>query len=440
VDLNDLPSAFHSHVNQTDARDIRVTKSDGTTELPREVVFYTAASDAGELYFKYIGTLSGSTDTSVYLYYGNSGASDYGVTNTYGRNNVWDDYYVGVWHLNESGNGTADEYVDSTGTENEGQGGSGTSSEVPTQTNGKIGKAQSFDGGDEISISDSASLDITSNLTISTWIYETANPPDTYASLVGKGSLSSAYNLQIEQSTRNVWFYTLGTSNSNWSTGATISNDAWNYLTYVYNGSNKYFYKNTDAAVSTSATGSISTNNDALFFGNRTDASRHFQGIIDEVRISNTARLSTWISTEYNNQNSPGTFFNSFGTEETLTAQTATRTVSATDLSSYDSITYYVRSDRTGSFMRFQMGESASSEYNQICFLCHRRFSRLRLLLRRYPNHFSLSFSLSLSFSFSFSLSLSLSYTYPFLCYSVRRNTVRRNYDRVKLSVFTSLI
>lgn len=39
VNLNNLPAAFHSHVNQTDARDIRVTKDDGTTELPREVVF-----------------------------------------------------------------------------------------------------------------------------------------------------------------------------------------------------------------------------------------------------------------------------------------------------------------------------------------------------------------------------------------------------------------
>ena len=33
VDLNGLPAGFHSNVNQTDARDIRVTTSDGTTEF-----------------------------------------------------------------------------------------------------------------------------------------------------------------------------------------------------------------------------------------------------------------------------------------------------------------------------------------------------------------------------------------------------------------------
>jgi hypothetical protein len=55
VDLNDLPAGFHSNVN-SDGGDIRVTKSDETTEVAREVVFYTAASDTGKLFFKAEGT------------------------------------------------------------------------------------------------------------------------------------------------------------------------------------------------------------------------------------------------------------------------------------------------------------------------------------------------------------------------------------------------
>jgi len=58
VDLSKLPSDFHTYCNQTDARDIRVTKQDGVTELPREVVFYDSATDTGELHFKYTGVLS----------------------------------------------------------------------------------------------------------------------------------------------------------------------------------------------------------------------------------------------------------------------------------------------------------------------------------------------------------------------------------------------
>src|SRR5690606_11906530 len=39
IDLSGLTPDFHKYVNQVDARDIRVSAADGTTELPREVVF-----------------------------------------------------------------------------------------------------------------------------------------------------------------------------------------------------------------------------------------------------------------------------------------------------------------------------------------------------------------------------------------------------------------
>ena len=48
LDLSLLPAGFHANCNQTDARDIRITKSDGTTRVPVEIVSYTAASDTGE--------------------------------------------------------------------------------------------------------------------------------------------------------------------------------------------------------------------------------------------------------------------------------------------------------------------------------------------------------------------------------------------------------
>ena len=42
-------------------------------------------------------------------------------------------------------------------------------------------------------------------------------------------------------------------------------------------------------------------------------------GGMDEVRISNTNRSACWVGTEYNNQNSPSTFY-SEGSEEPLIA------------------------------------------------------------------------------------------------------------------------
>jgi hypothetical protein len=41
-------------------------------------------------------------------------------------------------------------------------------------------------------------------------------------------------------------------------------------------------------------------------------------GTIDEVRILNSARSISWITTEYNNQNSPATF-HYLGNQEQLT-------------------------------------------------------------------------------------------------------------------------
>src|SRR5207247_7727663 len=53
-----------------------------------------------------------------------------------------------------------------------------------------------------------------------------------------------------------------------------------------------------------------------------------WSGDIDEVRISATARSAAWITTEYNNQNSPGTFI-TMGSESCPSA-TPTPTPTAT--------------------------------------------------------------------------------------------------------------
>ena len=62
---------------------------------------------------------------------------------------------------------------------------------------------------------------------------------------------------------------------------------------------------------------SICNNSENVNIARRPDGSDSgaFGGIIDEVRISNTARSSDWIATEYNNQSSPSTFY-TVGSEE----------------------------------------------------------------------------------------------------------------------------
>jgi hypothetical protein len=45
-------------------------------------------------------------------------------------------------------------------------------------------------------------------------------------------------------------------------------------------------------------------------FGGGGTPERWFNGIIDEFKVSNIQRSSGWIQTEYNNQDSPSTFYN----------------------------------------------------------------------------------------------------------------------------------
>lgn len=102
---------------KSDGSDIRITTdAAGTTECPLEVVVCTLnanpALSAIQIYTK-IPSVSSSVNTTFYIWYKNASASAYGVTDTYGRNNVWTDF-AAVWHLNVVTAGSAT-VVDSSG-------------------------------------------------------------------------------------------------------------------------------------------------------------------------------------------------------------------------------------------------------------------------------------------------------------------------------------
>src|SRR5450759_3001929 len=90
---------------QANGTDIRFTSSDGITELPREIESYSLGSLRALVK---VPTLSSSTDTVIYMYYGNSGATEPAASSTYGSQNVWqstgDTSTVMVQHMNDNPN------------------------------------------------------------------------------------------------------------------------------------------------------------------------------------------------------------------------------------------------------------------------------------------------------------------------------------------------
>ena len=112
---------------KTTANGGRVTSSNGydiifrgtdLNQLDHEIEKYDGASGTLVAWVR-IPSLSVSTDTVIYMDYGNSLIT----SPTANPNGVWDTNYKGVWHLKESGNGTAGEFKDSTVNANHGQGG-----------------------------------------------------------------------------------------------------------------------------------------------------------------------------------------------------------------------------------------------------------------------------------------------------------------------------
>ena len=90
-------------------------------------------------------------------------------------------------------------------------------------------------------------------------------------------------------------------------------------LTPLYTGDSTVLYVNGTSRAATGVcapTVSPLANNGSLIIGEDADDVQSFDGLIDEVRVSNAARSADWIQTEYNNQSSPSTFY-SLGVNET---------------------------------------------------------------------------------------------------------------------------
>lgn len=340
VNLNILPSNFHAHVNQTDARDIRVTKSDGTTELPREIVFYTAATDTGEIHFKYSGTLSSTVDTDVYIYYGNAAASDYAATDTYGKNNVWDSNQKAVYHLSSSSGTTA---YDATSNAYNSSSFSGT---PDWTTSTQVGSGMTFvaTSNEWVTVSDNNDFDAaTSNFTTCMWIKPTTTGPQYASPLSHRDGASPNVGWQWRWGASNVmqFFLDFGSVTSTVNTAA-MSTGTWYFVCdSVDRAGSQTLYVNgsyvTASNISAQSATSIA-NTTAFTIGVYNSTSYDYDGIIDEVTFSSTNRSASWIGTTYNNQYSNSTFFLTPGTEETPATPTPTQTPTPTpitDVSAY---------------------------------------------------------------------------------------------------------
>ncbi len=294
---------------QDDGDDILFTSVDGTTKLSHEIESFDDASGQLVSWVK-IPSLSGSTDTEIYMYYGNASCGS-----QQDAANVWDSNYVMVQHLEES----SGQHLDSTSNDND------SISVTVTQQGAGIGQ---MDGADQLNGSGDyigmGGIGTVSNNTysLSAWIND-ANPSPRQEILWADSSGSNE-RFRFEVYSNGIDFHD-NYGMDVWIFGGAIQTDTWHHVvvTYDYPSQVASIYIDGDFKTSDTSFNQVpSSSLDNLRIGHGPPGwwAYYFNGIIDEVRISNTARSADWIQTSYNNQSSPSTFYG-VGSEEPLNYQ-----------------------------------------------------------------------------------------------------------------------
>jgi hypothetical protein len=268
-----------------------------------------------------IPRLSPFEDTVIRMYYGNSTMES--QENYLG---VWDSNYLGIWHLSENGNGSLNEYLDSSEYVNHGQGGKGDSLYVPTHTSGMIGYAQDFnnlDGKyDFIDCGNASIFDITGDqITLQAWVHHSIASVDRARGILNHKGWYDGYSIFIRRNMQKVAFNLPGETHqltSAWD----ITTNEWHYVVATYDGSWMRIYidgvQDPNVMAKTGNIEPSSAEND-VWIGHADQPqdvawSGEWEGFLDEPRISRVARSADWIKTEYDNQYNPNSFY-SLGNE-----------------------------------------------------------------------------------------------------------------------------
>lgn len=319
VDLADMPAGFHTNV-RSDGGDIRVTKGDGVTELPREVVSYNPNTNSGELHVLHTGILANSTDTDLYIYYGSSTAADYAVNDAYGRNQVWKDYYF-VQHREVDG-------LDSTGKA------AWTDSNSPAYNPGKIGNSIDFSTTID---KNSQGMDVSAlydtDLTIQHWFSVNRVPTSedyffVNDAIITRGDAAKTFSLLYlydpDDDALNLWWVKANYNGVHNYVIYPISlpTNTWHLSHWVYDNNTNF-----EGFLDGVSRGSVSNpgddprkirgSYDGISIGSNVKSTHYSSVKVDEYRVRASVLSDAWITTEYSNQNSPGTFYNVGGQEST---------------------------------------------------------------------------------------------------------------------------
>ena len=301
--------------------DIRVYKAGGVTELPREIVSFSVVGETGEIHIKYTGTLSASVDTDIEIH-ADGTSSDYAVGATYGRNAVWSGF-LSVYHLQTSSSDSTGNY-------------SGTDTSITYGSQNKIGQGASATSGKIAT----ASYSLNAAFSFMAWIRATVDVAgiDTiFSTYNGSGTGSGTVQFQNVGTSLNYSNFVVDTSKA-----ASLAINTWYHVGFKHNGTTVELYKD-GASLGTGTVAHATTTRVANLFSRGDVSTNRWRGGIDEARIINSEVTTALFTTNYNNQNSPSTFYSVTAEGGTITvtpaAQTATSSLQAPTVTAVRNVT-----------------------------------------------------------------------------------------------------
>jgi hypothetical protein len=281
---------------RNDGFDVCFTQDDGQTLLDFERDRHDNINLKGDYMVK-IPNIASSVDNKFFMYYGNPAATD--ISNPTA---VWDINYVARWSLKEDPAGLAPQMKDSTLNNNHGTSHGGMTSMQSIE--GQIDKALNFDGIDDYI--DIPAINVNTNkLTVETWVKpNVVGAINNNVQLISKWSDDWAFGFHntdlnnimfVIKNTANIMKFTLGPTSVDNTT-------KWYHIVGVYDGSNITVYIDNIAGTPTAQTGNVKSSPTTIRFGEYSVGGNNFNGIIDEVRISNIGRSASWIDLQYKSQ------------------------------------------------------------------------------------------------------------------------------------------